>query len=218
MSPQDTPVEPKKASPTAPANSQRQDQPEKLRFLENDAARTGFDPKTAWWVSLFKIWMGNTTPEGAFHYREWRTRVNEQRDCKRCEGYRDHLFKHSPVVRFMSDKIKDLNGNLDAENVRCRRCVTKITEDGKVARQGGGFSPNHGILICANEVRNRGHLEDTLTHEMVHAWDYLRFKVDFVGEKDLKHAACTEVREAAKLKIMVREWLLMQIYRFELPC
>jgi hypothetical protein len=28
---------------------------------------------------------------------------------------------------------------------------------------------------------------------MVHAWDHLRFKVDFVGEKDLRQAACTEV-------------------------
>jgi len=57
-------------------------------------------------------------------------------------------------------------------------------------RQGGGFSPDHGILICANEMRDRKHLEDTLAHEMVHAWDHLRWKVDWA---DLRHAACTEV-------------------------
>lgn len=57
-------------------------------------------------------------------------------------------------------------------------------------RQGGGFSAGHGILICANEMRSRGHLEDTLAHEMVHAWDSLRWKVK---EGDLRHAACTEV-------------------------
>ena len=52
------------------------------------------------------------------------------------------------------------------------------------------FSPDHGILICANEMRDKKHLEDTLAHEMVHAWDHLRWKVDWA---DLRHAACTEV-------------------------
>ena len=74
------------------------------------------------------------------------------------------------------------------------RVVKEEDKEGKVVerrvRQGGGFSPDHGILICANEMRSRGHLEDTLAHEMVHAWDHLRFKVDWA---DLRHAACTEV-------------------------
>ena len=60
----------------------------------------------------------------------------------------------------------------------------------KSYRQGGGFSPDHGILLCANELRDRKHLEDTLAHEMVHAWDHLRWKIDWA---DLRHAACTEV-------------------------
>lgn len=61
-------------------------------------------------------------------------------------------------------------------------------------RQSGGFEPAHGILVCANEVRNRGHLEDVLAHEMVHAYDCLRWEVDFRGQRDLKQAACTEVK------------------------
>lgn len=65
-----------------------------------------------------------------------------------------------------------------------------MDENGNVVRQSGGFSPEHGILICANELRDRGHLEDTLAHEMVHAWDHLRWKVDW---NDLRHAACSEV-------------------------
>lgn len=72
----------------------------------------------------------------------------------------------------------------------CRRCPTRIDENGRRVRQGGGFSPDHGIQICANEMRSQGHMEDTLAHEMVHAWDHLRFKVDWA---DLRHAACTEV-------------------------
>jgi inner membrane protease ATP23 len=144
-------------------------------------------------MSYFRILTGRTTPEGMFHYREDRYRIHEERDCKRCEEYRDYLFQWSPVVRFMRDEVRKLGGELDASNVVCKRCPARLTEDGNVVRQSGGFSPAHGILLCANEVRNRGHLEDSLAHEMVHAWDHLRWKVDFVGEKDLRQAACTEV-------------------------
>ncbi|KXJ97578.1 peptidase M76 family-domain-containing protein [Microdochium bolleyi] len=164
------------------------------KILKNDPARTGFDPKTSWWVNYFKILTGSVTPEGQFHYRESRYRANEEKDCKRCDEFRDWAFNHSPTVIFLRDKIGQLNGKLDETNVVCRRCPARLTEDGEVHRQAGGFSPEHGILICANEVRDRKHLEDTLSHEMVHAWDHLRYKVDWLGEKDLKHAACAEIR------------------------
>lgn len=128
------------------------------------------------------------------HYREDRYKVHEERDCKKCEENRDWLFKHSPTVRFLQEKIYALNGDIDSTNVICRRCPGRVlNENGEVYRQSGGFSPNHGILICANEIRDRGHLEDTLSHEMVHAWDHLRWKVDWAGRKDLRHSACTEV-------------------------
>ncbi|KAK0629846.1 peptidase M76 family-domain-containing protein [Bombardia bombarda] len=177
-------------------------------FLDNDPARTGYDPTVKWWMTYFNILTGKVTREGIEHYREDRYRANEARDCARCEEYRDWLFQHSPTVRFLREKIWALNGTLDETNVVCRRCPGRVvgsssTEEGaadgngggiKVVRQSGGFSPDHGILLCANEVRNRGHLEDTLAHEMVHAWDHLRWKVDWVGKKDLRHAACTEIR------------------------
>jgi mitochondrial inner membrane protease ATP23 len=162
-------------------------------YLKNDPTRTGFDPKTQWWVNYFKILSGQMTPEGMFHYRESRAQVNEERICKTCENDRDWLFQFSPIVRFMSEKVEALNGKLDSSNVICRRCPARLTEDGQVHRQSGGFDPNRGILICANVIRDRKHLEDTLAHEMVHAWDHLRWKVDWVGDKDLRHAACTEV-------------------------
>lgn len=162
--------------------------------IKNDPARTGFSPEMSWWMNYFKQLSGQMTPEGQFHFREWRYRVHEERDCKRCEDDLKWVFTYSPVVRFMSEKIQALNGRIDASNVYCRRCESHLEPNGQVLRQSGGFSPDHGILICANEVRDRKHLEDTLAHEMVHAWDTLRWKnVDFMGKKDLKHAACTEV-------------------------
>ncbi len=86
----------------------------------------------------------------------------------------------------MRDNIAQLNGDLNSDNIRCRRCTT---------RQSGGFDPDYGIRICANALRNQGHLEDTLAHEMVHAYDHLRFKPDWRG--NLRHAACAEVFDPA---------------------
>ncbi|KAK1768646.1 peptidase M76 family protein [Phialemonium atrogriseum] len=184
------PVSQQQAAPAAAA-------PELAPSLKNDPARTGYDPGVAWWMNYFRILTGRVTKEGAFHYREDRYRAHEERDCRRCEEYRDWLFAHSPTVRFLRERVSALNGSLDASNVVCRRCPARLTEDGDVVRQSGGFSPGHGILLCANEIRDRGHLEDSLAHEMVHAWDHLRWKVDFAGEKDLRQAACAEIRASA---------------------
>ncbi|KAK9781912.1 putative Peptidase M76 family-domain-containing protein [Seiridium cardinale] len=178
-------------SPAAPAQSSNLDLPP---IVKNDPARTGFDPQMKWWMNYFNVLTGKMSPEGQFHYRESRYREHEERDCKRCEQYRDWAFAYSPTVRFMREKIEALNGKLDPENVVCRRCPARLTEDGQVHRQSGGFSPGHGILLCANEVKSQKHMEDTLSHEMVHAWDHLRWKVDWTAGKDLKHAACTEIR------------------------
>ncbi|KAG6364410.1 hypothetical protein INS49_006011 [Diaporthe citri] len=183
------------SSPQAQPQAQPDQKPPNL-YLENNPARTGFDPKTQWWVNYFKILTGQVTNEGIFHYREHRYRANEARDVARCEQYRDWLFAYSPTVRFLNDKIAELNHGqgMTPANVLCRRCPARLTAGLQVERQSGGFEPAHGILVCANEVRNRGHLEDTLAHEMVHAYDQLRFEVDFRGERDLRQAACTEIR------------------------
>ncbi|KAI1435767.1 peptidase M76 family-domain-containing protein [Xylaria sp. CBS 124048] len=178
-------------TPTPPSKSNPTPFP---RIMANDPKRTGFDPQTAWWINYFKILTGSITPEGVFHYRESRYIANEERDCRTCEKWRDYALQHSPTVVFLRQQIEALNGRIDASNVVCARCPTRLTEDGEVHLQSGGFDPRAGILICANQISSRGHMEDTLAHEMVHAWDHLRWKVDHVGDKDLRHAACTEIR------------------------
>ncbi|KAI9853033.1 MAG: Mitochondrial inner membrane protease atp23 [Thelocarpon superellum] len=92
-------------------------------------------------------------------------RQNEALDCKRCDEWKEGLFKYSPIIRFMRQNINQLHGDINESN------------------------------ICANELRNKGHLEDTLAHEMVHAYDHLRFNVDWMA--DLRHAACAEIRASS---------------------
>ncbi|GAW19246.1 hypothetical protein ANO14919_087310 [Xylariales sp. No.14919] len=211
------------AASSSPSSStaSRIDAAELPRIVNNDPKRTGFDPRTKWWVNYFKILTGSVTPEGAFHYRESRYIANEERDCRTCEKWRDFALQHSPTVVFLRQKIAALNGNIDASNVVCARCPARLTEDGQVHRSSGGFDPGSGILICANEIRSQGHLEDTLAHEMVHAWDHLRWKVDWAGDKNLQQAACTEIRASmlsgecrwTKEALTRRNWTLTQQFQ-----
>ncbi|CAF9923835.1 MAG: Mitochondrial inner membrane protease atp23 [Gomphillus americanus] len=87
-----------------------------------------------------------------------------------------------PIIRFLREHVQKLGGDLNKDNIYCRRCD---------ADRSGGFDQRFGIDLCANHFRNRGHVEDTLAHEMIHAWDHLRFKV---RHGDLWHAACMEIR------------------------
>lgn len=185
-------------SPAGPSTPDGADPTKLSPLLKNDPARTGYDPKVGYWMNMFSYLTSRMNREGQFHFREQLYRENEKDDCKRCEEYRDWLFSYSPIVRFMRDKVADLNGTLDEKNVLCRRCPARLTVDGEVVRTGGGFNPYTGIKICANEIRDRKHLEDTLAHEMVHAWDFLRWRMD--GVTNLKHAACTEVCRSPPLR------------------
>lgn len=92
------------------------------------------------------------------------------------------------MVNFLRQNVEKLGGELDARNVICRRCDTL---DRKGIKQ-GAFAGEAGILLCANHVRDRKSMEDVLAHEMVHAYDFMRFRVE---KGDLRHAACTEVSE-----------------------
>jgi len=110
----------------------------------------------------------------------------EEFDCKRCEQHRDYLLQYSPVIRFMNDNIKKMGGEMGPQNIVCRTCK------GDNQMQ-GGFDYKYGIKLCANWVDERSKVEDVLAHEMVHAYDHLRFKTNLDVDDDLRHAACSEV-------------------------
>ncbi|KAK5138416.1 Mitochondrial inner membrane protease atp23 [Meristemomyces frigidus] len=142
------------------------------------------------WSTFFSILTNTAPPAHRTAYFLAKDTLNEARDCARCEESKAFLFAYSPVIRFLKHNIDLLDGSGSAQatistsNVFCRRC-------GPDGNASGGFDPETGIKLCANEFRNRGHLEDTLAHEMVHAYDHLRFKLD---PYDLRHAACMEIR------------------------
>ncbi|CAI7586600.1 unnamed protein product [Penicillium manginii] len=165
----------------APSPSNGKDKPDKPDngFVSGDDTWTQFK-------NIYSILTGKMSPDGIEQFRLTRDIRNEEADCKRCDEQKEFLLQYSPVIRYLSDNIKQLGGDLHNHNIYCRRCTD---------RKGGGFDPEYGILICANEMKDQGHLEDTMAHEMVHAYDHLRFKVDW--SNNLRHAACTEIRASS---------------------
>ena len=51
--------------------------------------------------------------------------------------------------------LNKLGGDMHDENIRCRKCPT--------LRQ-AGFSPDYGIILCANNIRGQGKIEDNIAH------------------------------------------------------
>ena len=49
------------------------------------------------------------------------------------------------------------------------------------------------IVLCENKIYSQGCMNDTLTHELVHAFDHCRAHLDW---NNLHHLACTEVGHA----------------------
>ncbi|KAL4935151.1 hypothetical protein BDV06DRAFT_217635 [Aspergillus oleicola] len=138
------------------------------------------------WRNIFNILTRRMPDEEIEKFRVARDLRNEEADCKRCDEQKVFLLNYSPVIRYMRDNIRQLGGDIGPHNVYCRRCTQ---------RKAGGFDPDYGVLICANEVKDQGALEDTMAHEMVHAYDHLRFKVNW--SDNLRHAACTEIRASS---------------------
>lgn len=63
-------------------------------------------------------------------------------------------------------------------------------------QRAGGFDHNTGnVILCQGNFGNKKHMEHTMTHELVHLYDNVKFKVDWLN---LRHHACSEVRSRPK--------------------
>lgn len=167
-------AEPSQIAPSTPSNS------------APSTYNAPYDPAYYTWSLFFRGLTGQATDTDIKKYLHNRSLVKEEQDCTQCEKWRDWLFQYSPVVNFLKGNIEKLGGELNEKNVMCRRCDTMNASGIKQ----GAFAGDQGILLCANHVRDRKSMEDVLAHEMVHAYDFMRFKYD---KWNLKHAACTEV-------------------------
>lgn len=138
-----------------------------------------------WWRRTTAYKTGFMSPQQAVQYEADAAAKKTTAECNRCYEYRDWALKFSPVVIFMLQQLKKTGREVGARDIVCDVC-----DEWK----GGGFHPELGVLLCQNRIIDKWHLEDTLAHELVHAYDDSKFKVDWLN---LKHHACSEIRASS---------------------
>ena len=105
-----------------------------------------------------------------------------------CERRVERALAHASFVKFMVEKMAEAGCSLgpagrDGKFIRVEDCQNSIM---------GGFTPGDGVTVCHNNIGSQAELENTLTHELIHAYDHCRARgMDF---RNCEHHACTEVR------------------------
>lgn len=138
-----------------------------------------------WRQKLLYITNTGMTPEERTAYETKQAAEQAVAECNRCEEIKQWMISYSPSVRFMMEQVARVGGNISPNNIICDSCDEF---------KSGGFHPELGILLCQNRIYSKWHLEDTLTHELVHAYDHCKFNVRW---DNLRHHACSEIRASS---------------------
>ena len=106
----------------------------------------------------------------------------------KCLTLVDKALTSCPKIKFMRQALTALGVKEDAELIKCIQCP-----DG-VAAAGGYVPSSKEVLLCQQwVVEAPGEVENTIVHEMVHAYDDARAFFDW---NDLTQHACSEIRAA----------------------
>ncbi|OAV97032.1 hypothetical protein PTTG_06422 [Puccinia triticina 1-1 BBBD Race 1] len=164
----------------------------------------------------------NSSPDNETAFDRWNRKLrmttglglqsSEERQgwlLSRCRGWKDDLVETSPVVRYLLQHISTLpvpdSQPSSGETSQPSASISLPINCGicSPVRSAGLFSPNElnpstptggQIKLCAESLASKGHLEDVLSHELIHAYDHGRFAIDWTN---LRHIACTEIRANA---------------------
>lgn len=119
--------------------------------------------------------------------------VEKQHD--KCMKVLEYTMVNNTKVHKLIDAISNLGCKLPSDFLLCRPCDAEIS-GGFVASsnpsQSSIYKPQ--IVMCENKTIERETFENTVIHELVHAYDQCRAKLDW---KNCLHHACTEVRASS---------------------
>ncbi|XP_043790260.1 mitochondrial inner membrane protease ATP23 homolog [Apis laboriosa] len=110
----------------------------------------------------------------------------EQLEKTQCEINVYNCVQDSSLVKLMLGALKGSGCEVDlGRHIVCEVCDETVT---------GGYDPEtNQIIVCQNTARTKNYVQSTLSHEMIHMFDYCRNKLDL---NNLDHLACTEIRAA----------------------
>ena len=88
-------------------------------------------------------------------------------------------------MTFMLKHLELAGCKFTPASIQCYPCPEDLAAQ-------SGFHPDYGVMLCQNRTHlpTKAYAESALTHELMHAFDYCRFKMDF---NNVRHHACSEV-------------------------
>ena len=92
----------------------------------------------------------------------------------------------TPATGYFNPSGKPINAN----SIAIDKNSTNTTADNNLSTEKSGPP----IILCSNYLPTDTQVEETMIHELLHAYDYCRHKFDY--EKDALQVACSEVRAA----------------------
>ena len=108
-------------------------------------------------------------------------------EISQCELNVIKALKNSARVKFLVQALNKSGCPFSPHrHIACAPCNQAIS---------GGYDDTHNqVIICANNCKNETKVEQILSHELIHMYDYCTSKVDL----DLvDHLACSEIRAAS---------------------
>lgn len=108
---------------------------------------------------------------------------------RRCESWKATSIAQLRAYVLLEHSLNELNAPIDPFTfLQCAPCESQT---------GGAFMVHEDgtaqIVLCSNHLQTEKHFHNVLTHEMIHAYDYVRAELAFDVPE---HHACTEVRAA----------------------
>jgi Peptidase M76 family len=91
------------------------------------------------------------------------------------------------------DGITELGCKLPPNFFVCRTCEQEMT-GGFLLPERGSKVYNPKIIMCENKQIDTRMFQNTVIHELIHAYDICRAKVDW---NNCRHYACTEIRASS---------------------
>ncbi|CAM9907478.1 unnamed protein product [Ascophyllum nodosum] len=101
----------------------------------------------------------------------------------------NHSLRRCPRVKFLREKLENLGCEMPQESFSCQPC-----EGMEIS---GGFVPpttkdtRAQVVLCDDKEVTQTMVDHTMAHELVHAYDQCRVKLD---RSNCLHVACTEIR------------------------
>ena len=126
------------------------------------------------------------------------TQQQQQQQHTHCVKRLEYSVAQSRQVHKLIDALQNMGCSIPSDFLVCRQCPPSISGGFAVAVSSSGkaadakYKPQ--IVMCENGMLEKESFEHTLVHELVHAFDQCRSKIDW---KNCLHHACTEVRASA---------------------